>query len=102
MFSRLSRLRKLVSIIVSFGILALAFSYVDTEKAIGAVSHVEAKTFFFMVSIFLVNIILVNLRLQKLLAFFEQQLSFEILLRATLLSFLGSLLLGSFFWPSHG
>jgi hypothetical protein len=46
MFSRLSRLRKLVSIIVSFGILALAFSYVDTEKAIGAVSHVEAKTFF--------------------------------------------------------
>ena len=56
MFSRLSRLRKLVSIIVSFGILALAFSYVDTEKAYVAVSHVEAKTFFFMVSIFLVNI----------------------------------------------
>jgi hypothetical protein len=71
MFSRLSRLRKLVSIIVSFGILALAFSCVDTEKAIGAVSHVEAKTFFFMVSIFLVNIILVNLRLQKLLAFLD-------------------------------
>lgn len=102
MFSRLSRLRKLVSIIVSFGILALAFSYVDTEKAIGAVSHVEAKTFFFMVSIFLVNIILVNLRLQKLLAFFGQQLSFEILLRATLLSFLGSLLLGSFFGQAMG
>lgn len=99
---KLPKFKVLFSLVLTIGLLALVFNYVDIKEVIETLSGVKARAVFLMLTLFLLNIFLVTLRLEKIFSFFEQKLAFAILLRATLSGFLGSLFLGSFFGQSIG